>query len=104
MESNVVLLVIAAIVFAGLWCNEVMKVRRLKIDLDAQKNISLFPAPVVYRSKYKFIKLENAGDNTTLNNTASTYLAAGYNLDREKSTDQLLVFVKREEVKGKFKD
>ena len=77
MESNVVLLVIAAIVFAGLWCNEVMKVRRLKIELEAQKNISLFPAPVVYRRKYKFIKLENEGDNTTLNKTASTYIAAG---------------------------
>lgn len=104
MESNVVLLVIAAIVFAGLWCNEVMHVRRLKIELEAQKNISLFPAPVVYRRKYKFIKLENAGDNTTLNNTTDKFRDEGYDLDREKSTDQLLVFVKREEVKGKFKD
>ena len=53
----------------------------------------------VYRRKYRYINIENAGDNGTLNRTAEKYHEEGYDLDREKSTDRLLVFVKREEVK-----
>ena len=58
----------------------------------------------VYRRKYKYLVIENAGDNRTLNNTAQKYHDEGYDLDREKSTDRLLVFVKSEEVKGRFTD
>ena len=53
----------------------------------------------VYRRRYKYINIENAGDNSTLNRTAEKYHDEGYDLDREKSTDRLLVFVKSEEVK-----
>ena len=53
----------------------------------------------VYRSRYKYMVIENAGDNGTLNRTAEKYQNEGYDLDREKSTDRLLVFVKSEEVK-----
>jgi len=53
----------------------------------------------VYRRKYKYLVIENAGDNRTMNNTAQKYHDEGYDLDREKSTDRLLVFVKSEEVK-----
>ena len=53
----------------------------------------------VYRRMYKYINVENAGDNSTLNRTAEMYHNEGYDLDREKSTDRLLVFVKSEEVK-----
>jgi hypothetical protein len=53
----------------------------------------------VYRRKYKYMVIENAGDNPTLNDTAEKYHNEGYDLDREKSTDRLLVFVKSEEVK-----
>ena len=53
----------------------------------------------VYRRIYKYINIENAGDNSTLNRTAEMYHNEGFNLDREKSTDRLLVFVKKEEVK-----
>ena len=53
----------------------------------------------VYCRKYRYINIENAGDNGTLNRTAEKYHEEGYDLDREKSTDQLLVFVKSEEVK-----
>ena len=52
----------------------------------------------VYRSKYKYIIIENH-DESTLNYTAEKYHTDGYDLDREKSTDRLLVFVKSEEVK-----
>ena len=53
----------------------------------------------LYRRKYKYMVIENAGDNGTLNHTAEKYHNEGYDLDREKSTDRLLVFVKSEEVK-----
>ena len=55
--------------------------------------------PKVYRRRYKYMVIENAGDNRTLNDTAEKYHNEGYDLDREKSTDRLLVFVKSEEVK-----
>ena len=58
----------------------------------------------VYRRRYIFVNIENAGDNATLNNVAENYYDHGFDLDREKSTDRLLVFVKSEEVKGKFID
>ena len=53
----------------------------------------------VYRRRYIFVNIENAGDNRTMNDTAQKYHDEGYDLDREKSTDRLLVFVKSEEVK-----
>ena len=53
----------------------------------------------VYRRRYKYMVIENAGDNRSINDTAQKYHDEGYDLDREKSTDRLLVFVKSEEVK-----
>jgi hypothetical protein len=50
------------------------------------------------------VNIENAGDNSTLNTVAENYYDNGFDLDREKTTDRLLVFVKREEVKGMFID
>ena len=55
----------------------------------------------VYRRRYRYINIENAGDNDTLNRTAEKYHEEGYDLDRDKSTDHLLVFVKSEEVESK---
>ena len=55
----------------------------------------------VYRRRYRYINIENAGDNDTLNRTAEKYHEEDYDLDREKSTDRLLVFVKSEEVESK---
>ena len=57
------------------------------------------PVPKVYRRRYKYMVIENAGDNRTLNDTAEKYHNEGYDFDREKSTDSMLVFVKSEEVK-----
>ena len=54
----------------------------------------------VYRRRYKYIIIEDAGGNGPLNDTADRYHDYGYDLDREKSTDRLLVFVKSEKVKG----
>ena len=56
----------------------------------------------VYRRRYIFVNIENAGDNCTLNSVAENYYDNGFDLDREKTTDRLLVFVKNEEVKGMY--
>ena len=53
----------------------------------------------LYRRRYIFVNIENAGDNATLNSVADNYYDHGFDLDREKTTDRLLVFVKSEEVK-----
>ena len=53
----------------------------------------------LYRRRYIFVNIENAGDNATLNSVAENYYDNGFDLDREKTTDRLLVFVKSEEVK-----
>ena len=52
-----------------------------------------------YRRRYIFVNIENAGDNSTLNMVAENYYNNGFDLDRDKTTDRLLVFVKSEEVK-----
>ena len=53
----------------------------------------------LYRRRYIFVNIENTGDNATLNTVTENYYDNGFDLDREKSTDRLLVFVKSEEVK-----
>ena len=50
-------------------------------------------------TRRRFIVIENAGDNATLNRTVEKYKEDGYEYDSQNSTDRLLVFVKREEVK-----
>ena len=53
----------------------------------------------VYDVHRRFIVIDNAGDNETLNRTVERYKADGYEFDNLKSTDRLLVFVKRIELK-----
>lgn len=47
----------------------------------------------------RFIVIENAGDNATLNRTVEKYKEEGYEYDSQDSTDRLLVFAKHEEIK-----
>jgi hypothetical protein len=68
-------------------------------DLNEKGLRELMGYGKVYRRRYIFVKIENVGDNGTLNIVAGNYYDNGYDLDREKSTDRLLVFVKSEEVK-----
>ena len=53
----------------------------------------------VYNTRRRFIVIENAGDNATLNRTVEKYKEDGYEYDSQKSTDRLLVFAKHEEIK-----
>lgn len=51
------------------------------------------------RTLRRFIAIDNAGDNATLNRTVEMYQNDGYGYDITKSTDRLLVFYKSEEIK-----
>ena len=50
-------------------------------------------------TRRRFIVIENAGDNATLNRTVEMYKEVGYEYDSQNSTDRLLVFAKHEEIK-----
>ena len=49
-------------------------------------------------TRRRFIVIENAGDNATLNLTVEKYKEEGYEYDSQNSTDRLLVFAKHEEI------
>ena len=49
-------------------------------------------------TRRRFIVIENAGDNATLNRTVEKYKEDGYEYDSQNSTDRLLVFAKYEEI------
>lgn len=49
-------------------------------------------------TRRRFIVIENAGDNATLNRTVEKYKEDGYEYDSQNSTDRLLVFAKHEEI------
>ena len=103
--SNTVILAITSLLLALMWYLEIRSTRSLKKELREERDRKFEEViKIRYERHYKFINIENAGDNDTLNRQAEKYREEGYNLDREKSTDRLLVFVKSEEVKGKFID
>ena len=98
--SNTVILAITSLFLALMWYLEIRSTRSLKKELREEREREFEEViKIRYERHYKFINIENAGDNDTLNRTAEKYHKEGYNLDREKSTDRLLVFVIMEEVK-----
>ena len=103
--SNTVILGITSLFLALMFYLEIRSTNALKKQLHEERDKKWDELTrKTYRRRYVFINIENAGDNGTLNRTAEMYHNEGYNLDREKSTDRLLVFVKSEEVKPKFID
>ena len=102
MTTIIILLATACIVFLIALFLKCKENERLNQRMEEITNIQwngITEKVKRYRRRYTFVNIENAGDNGTLNRTAETYYDAGYDLDREKSTDRLLVFVKMEEVK-----
>ena len=98
--SNTVILAITSLLLALMWYLEIRSTRSLKKELREERDRKFEEQiRIRYDRHYKFINIENAGDNDTLNRTAEKYHEEGYDLDRDKSTDRLLVFVKSEEVK-----
>ena len=101
----VVQFILMTIVFVIMLIVAILQQRRIKElnkkyhDLYDEGFQKYYGFGKLYRRKYKYMVIENAGDNRTMNDTAQKYHDEGYDLDREKSTDRLLVFVKSEEVK-----
>lgn len=59
----------------------------------------------LYRRKYKYMVIENAGDNDTLNRLVKQMEDDGYKYSYEDTLDNgILAFVKLVEVKPGFKD
>ena len=59
----------------------------------------------VYRRRYIFVNIENAGDNDTLNRLVKQMEDDGYKYSYEDTLDNgILAFVKLVEVKPGFKD
>lgn len=76
--------------------------KRLSKKLEEIKNNGwrdVFGFGKVYDTHRRFIVIENAGDNATLNRTVEKYKEEGYEYDSQNSTDRLLVFAKHEEIK-----
>ena len=89
--------VIMAIVICLQW-RRIKRQEKLISDLNEKDFNEVMEYGKVYRRRYKFIIVSNV-DGNALNTVADMYHDKGYDLDREKSTDRLLVFVKSEEVK-----
>ena len=98
--SNTVILGITSLFLALMWYLEIRSTNALKKQLREEREKKWGELiRKTYRHRYIFVHIENAGDNGTLNTLAKDYYDGGFDLDREKSTDRLLVFVKREEIK-----
>ena len=98
--SNTVILGITSLFLALMWYLEIRSTNALKKQLREERDKKWDELTrKTYRRRYIFVNIENAGDNATLNSVAENYYDHGFDLDREKSTDRLLVFVKSEEVK-----
>ena len=102
MTTIIILLATACIVFLialFLKCKENERLNQHMEEITNREWKSIADRVKKYRRRYIFVNIENAGDNGTLNSVAENYYDQGYDLDREKSTDRLLVFVKMEEEK-----
>ena len=86
-----------AIVICLQW-RRIKRQEKLISDLNEKDFNEVMDYGKVYRRRYKFIIVSNV-DGNALNTVADMYHDKGYDIDREKSTDRLLVFVKSEEVK-----
>lgn len=102
MEVQFIFMTIAFVIMLIVTIIQKLTIKRLNntnAELLHKKYSEFMGFGKTYRRIYKYINIENAGDNATLNRTAEMYQNEGYGIDREMSTDRLLVFVKSEEVK-----
>ena len=104
MAAPFILITLAMAITISLQWRRIKRQEKLISDFNEKGFREVIGFGKVYRCRYIFVNIENAGDNGTLNRLADNYYDHGFDLDREKSTDRLLVFVKREEVKGKYSD
>ena len=103
--SNTAILGVVAMLMALLWYLEIRTTNQLKKQLSEEREERFKESVKTYDRKFKFINVENAGDNDTLNRAVAKLEEEGYKYSYEDTLDNgILAFVKLEEVKGKFKD
>ena len=104
--SNTVILAITSLFLALMWYLEIRSTRSLKKELREERDRKFEEQiRIRYDRHYKFINIENAGDNDTLNRLVKQMEDDGYKYSYEDTLDNgILAFVKLVEVKPGFKD
>ena len=103
--SNTVILGITSLFLALMWYLEIRSTNALKKQLREEREKKFNEQVKTYERHFKFINIENAGDNDTLNRMVAKFEEEGYKYSYEDTLDNgVLAFVKLEEVKGKFTD
>ena len=94
-----------SLLLAFLWYMEIRTTNQLKKQLSEEREERFKESVKTYKRKYKFINIENAGDNDTLNRLVKQMEDDGYTYSYEDSLDNgVLAFKKLIEVKSGFKD
>lgn len=103
--SNTVILGITSLFLALMWYLEIRSTNALKKQLREEREKKFNEQVKTYKRKFKFINIENAGDNDTLNRLVKQMEDDGYTYSYEDSLDNgVLAFRKLIEVKSGFKD
>ena len=103
--SNTAILGVVAMLMALLWYLEIRTTIKLKKQLSEEREERFKERVKTYKRKFKFINIENAGDNDTLNRLVKQMEDDGYTYSYEDSLDNgVLAFKKLIEVKSGFKD
>ena len=103
--SNTVILGITSLFLALMWYLEIRSTNALKKQLREEREKKFNEQVKTYERHFKFINIENAGDNDTLNRLVKQMEDDGYKYSYEDTLDNgILAFVKLVEVKSGFKD
>ena len=98
--SNTAILGVVAMLMALLWYLEIRTTNKLKKQLSEEREDRFKESVKTYKRKFKFINIENAGDNDTLNRMVEKLEEEGYKYSYDESPENgILAFIKREEVK-----
>ena len=79
--SNTVILGITSLFLALMWYLEIRSTNALKKQLREEREKKFNEQVKTYERHFKFINIENAGDNRTMNDTAQKYHDEGFDLD-----------------------
>ena len=97
--SNTVILAITSLFLALMWYLEIRSTRSLKKELREERERKFEEEiKIRYERHYKFINIENAGDNDTLNRQVELLRKEGYAYKASESFGNILAFTMLVEV------
>jgi len=97
--SNTVILAITSLFLALMWYLEIRSTRSLKKELREERERKFEEEiRIRYERHYKFINIENAGDNDTLNRQVELLKEDGYAYRPSDSFGNILAFTKMVEI------